>query len=71
MIYSEDIERRCGLCRYSRPGNDDECYCEKKKKSLPQSREACKKFSYDILKKTVRRRKKIRQAFDAEDFSLE
>ena len=76
MIYSENIEKRCGLCRFSKPENpesptaEDICFCEKKKKSMPQSCEACKKFSYDILKKPVRRKRRLSAGFKAEDFSL-
>ena len=76
MIYSENIEKRCGLCRFSKPETPadtaaaDSCFCEKKKKSIPQSGEVCKKFSYDILKKPVRRKKRFSSGFNAEDFSL-
>ena len=74
MIYSENIEKRCGLCRFSKPSDEDSCFCEKEKKSMHQSNEACKKFSYDILKKTVRRKKRFTSGgsgrFDAKDFSL-
>ena len=70
MIYSENIEKRCGLCRFSKLEDDDSCFCEKQKKSLPQSQQACKKFSYDILKKPTRRKKRFSNDFNAEDFSL-
>ena len=70
MIYSENIEKRCGLCRFSKPENDESCFCEKRKKSMPQSCEACKKFSYDILKKPTRRKRRFSAGFSAEDFSL-
>ena len=76
MIYSENIEKRCGLCKFSKlenpeaPVAKDDCFCEKEKKSLPQSQEACKKFSYDILKKPVRRRRRLSGSFSAEDFRL-
>lgn len=70
MIYSENIEKRCGLCRLAKLENEDTCFCEKKKKSLPQSQEACKKFSYDILKKPVRRKKRFSSGFKSEDFRL-
>ena len=70
MIYSENIEKRCGLCLFSKPEDADCCFCEKKKKSMPQSKEACKKFLYDILKKPVRRRKRYSAVFSDEDFTL-
>lgn len=70
MIYSEDIEKRCGLCRFSKLEADGSCFCEKKKKSIPQSCEACKKFSYDILKKPARRKRRLDGGFKADDFSL-
>ncbi len=71
MIYSENIEKRCGLCRYARPEDEDSCFCERINKSLPQSEQACKKFSYDILKKPVRRRPRRSSGLKAEDFRLE
>ena len=69
MIYSENIEKRCGLCRFAKSETEDTCFCAKKKKSIPQSNEVCKKFSYDILKKPVRRKRRL-STFNAEDFSL-
>ena len=70
MIYSENIEKRCGLCKFASPENEDNCFCKKEKKSMPQSNEACKKFSYDILKKPVRRKRRLSTGFKPEDFSL-
>lgn len=70
MIYSENIEKRCGLCRFSKSEDEDSCFCEKKKKSIPQSSEVCKKFSYDILKKPVRRKRRLSADFKTEDFRL-
>ena len=73
MIYSENIEKRCGLCKFSKPeasAANDSCFCEKKKESIPQSNEICKKFVYDIMKKPVRRKNRLSTDFNAEDFSL-
>ncbi len=71
MIYSKDIERVCGLCVYaSIEENGDECECMRTKKRLPKSTEACKRFSYDIQKRVVRRPKKLNTEFSAEDFTI-
>lgn len=71
MIYSKDIEKICRLCLYAKDAADEDyIYCEKRKKCLRKSQEACKKFSYDILKKTVRRKQKLNNNFNAEDFKL-
>ncbi len=70
MIYSPDIQKICGLCRMSREAGGDEVYCIKKRRTVPKSNAACAKFSYDILKRKVKRGKRLRTDFDPEDFAL-
>ena len=73
MIYSEDINKVCALCRHGQrtENNGDELFCELKKRSVPVAGGDCGKFEYDIFKKTVRRRKRLKTNFSSEDFSLE
>ena len=70
MIYSKEIDKICGLCIYASLDKDNKIYCNKKKKALEYTDEACKKFSYDIFKKRVRRKKQFLSDFKPEDFSL-
>lgn len=70
MIYSRDINKICAVCRSARAVSDEEMYCEIKKKPVQTNAQACDKFSYDILKRHVRRAKKIKTDFNPEDFAL-
>lgn len=71
MIYSEDINKICGVCkRAHKTGSEDEMHCEVKRKSVPSGGEACAKFQYDIMKRHVRRRKKLKSDFNPEDFQI-
>lgn len=70
MIYSHEIDKKCAVCRFAELGVDETVYCVKKKKTLPLYSDACKKFSYDILKRSVHRRKKLETNFNPEDFIL-
>ncbi len=71
MIYSKDTERICGLCVYAKTDGDRvECGKYRRKKALEITSEGCRKFSYDIFKKTVRRKKPLRADFDPEAFTL-
>lgn len=71
MIYSEEINKICGLCQYAGhiEGDEDNMRCSLKHKDVELSREACRKFRYDILKKPVRRKKKLK-TYSAADFEL-
>lgn len=73
MIYSNEINKVCALCRNAEriENNEDEMFCILKKKSVPVSAGDCKKFDYDIFKKIVHRKKRLKTDFSAEDFSLE
>lgn len=70
MIYSDDINRVCGLCCFSRPVDGSEkLYCTKRKKNTTAT-DGCTKFKYDIFKKPVRRKRRLKTNFRAEDFEL-
>ena len=72
MIYSEDINRVCALCVHAQKceDNEDEMYCTIYKKNTAATNGDCKKFKYDIFKKTVRRKRRLKTEFTAEDFEL-
>lgn len=69
-MYSDDIPKICSLCRFASAQGADGLYCEKKKCIVGAADDACKKYSYDILKRTVRRKKPLKTDFSAEDFEL-
>lgn len=73
MIYSENINKICALCVHasSVENNEEEMYCAVKEKNMPLSTPDCGKFKYDIFKKVVRRKKRLKTDFSAEDFTLE
>lgn len=70
MIYSDDINRICALCQNAEKINDEEIRCRFYGKSMSGSSDACKKFAYDIFKKQVRRKRKLKTNFSADDFKL-
>lgn len=72
MIYSEDINKVCALCVNAEPipENEDEMYCKLYKKNTAITKNDCKKFKYDIFKKVVRRKRRFKTSFSAEDFTL-
>ena len=72
MIYSEDINKVCALCTHATaiPENEEEMYCCIYKKNTAVTQGGCKKFKYDIFKKTIHRKRRLRTEFDAEDFKL-
>lgn len=71
MIYSEDIDRICALCRWSKTvvGVDDHLECGLKNEYIPLNR-TCDKFEYDIFKKPTRRRRRLKNTFKIDDFKL-
>ena len=71
MIYSEDISRVCGLCRHADKLTDDEMRCRLHRKNVSVTAADCGKFDYDIFKKTIRRKKRLKTDFSAGDFSLD
>lgn len=71
MIYSADINRICALCRNAEKLNDDEIYCSMLRENMSASYSDCPSFDYDIFKKTVKRKKRLKTNFSAKDFSLD
>lgn len=69
MIYSKDITKVCGVCRFFAADNDGG-RCEKHKRAAEDISPACKKFVYDILKKPVHRKKKLKTEYTPDDFKL-
>lgn len=72
MIYSEDINKVCALCLHAEPIKDKEntMYCRLRKKEFDGSTPDCGKFEYDIFKKTVHRKKRLKTNYNADDFKL-
>ncbi len=70
MIYSDDINKICGLCVFASPidGDSENIMCEKKRKKRAFNNK-CRKFQYDILKRQVRRKKKLK-TYNPSDFEL-
>lgn len=71
LIYSEDINRVCGLCSHADTLTESELRCRLHRKNVSVTDPDCGKFDYDIFKKSVRRKKRLRTKFTADDFSLD
>lgn len=71
MIYSEDINKICALCRKSKAavGTQEHLECELKNEFVPLDG-TCDCFEYDIFKKPTRRRRRLKKKFTADDFKL-
>lgn len=70
MIYSNEINKVCGLCQNAQVQSDTEIFCPRYGKVFPTNEEGCKKFKYDILKKKVRRMRRLKTNYNKEDFTL-
>lgn len=70
-IYSQDIDRVCRLCVYSKitKGVSDYVLCTNDG-GFYKLNHTCGIFKYDILKKQVRRKKEFETKFTADDFKL-
>lgn len=67
-ILGENIDPKCAYCAFGTLTADEKTVlCPKKGILDPDF--SCKKFSYDPLKRTPRRPKKL-QTFSAQDFEL-
>lgn len=71
MIYSDEINKVCGLCCFSQMTDvsDEVLFCTKRKKNTAVG-DSCAKFKYDIFKKPVHRKRRLKTNFDAKDFEL-
>ena len=71
MIYSEDINKVCALCEHAQAieGSEDTLLCSLSKKNTAIT-DSCAKFKYDIFKKPVRRKRRLKTDFNPEDFVL-
>ena len=72
MIYSENIDKICAYCRHAEPTAPDaeRTQCALYKKEVGKTDPACDKYIYDIFKRPVRRKKRLKTDFSAEDFKL-
>lgn len=73
MIYSDEINKVCALCANADfiEGNEENMHCRLKDINVDKTAADCGKFVYDIFKKPVRRKRRIKTDFTPEDFSLE
>ena len=73
MIYSNDINKVCALCLHAEfiENNETAMHCTLKKINVDKAAPDCGKFVYDIFKKQVRRKKRLKTDFTPEDFTLE
>ena len=72
-MYSPNIEKICALCIHAKPekGIITHVSCTVKGGFMPCSREGCEKFSYDIFKKKVCRKKPfLPDKYDTDAFKL-
>ena len=72
MIYSEDINKICALCQNADfiDGDEESMHCRIKNVNVYKTHGDCGKFVYDIFKKPVRRKKRLKTDFSADDFKL-
>ncbi len=69
-IYSDEIPKICSFCTFSDKSGDDFVYCRKKMKNMDITAEACRYYKYNILKRTVRRKKQFNVNLDPKDFEI-
>lgn len=71
MLYSQDINKICSLCRHSKgvTGSETHLECVLKNEYVPFDA-ACDGFVYDIFKKPTRRKRKLKNKFTEDDFKL-
>lgn len=72
MIYSENIDKICAFCRHAEFSAPDaeKTRCALYKKEVGKTDAACGKYIYDIFKRPVRRKRRLKTDFDPEDFKL-
>lgn len=54
-------------CKFSAPADEDTCFC--KKKGIVGAGDSCRKYEYDVFKRTPMPRMTLRE-HSAEEFSL-
>ncbi len=68
LLNKKEISPSCSYCAYGKCAPDGETVlC--KKKGIVEKDSACKKFTYDVLKRQPKRPKKL-ETFNPDDFSL-
>lgn len=72
MIFSENINKVCGLCENAEFTDDthERVHCSILNKDCDIADAACDKFSYDIFKKRVHRRRAFKPTYNPDDFKL-
>lgn len=69
MLFRKKIERACQHCAYSAKLNDEQMLCTKK--GVVSIDGACRKFSYDPLKRIPPKPKALDfKKYEEDDFSL-
>ena len=71
MIYSENINKVCGLCVRAEKRTDDEMRCLLRQKTVGITEPGCGKFEYDIFKKKVHKKRRLKTNFTENDFTLD
>jgi len=70
-LWDKKQEDTCGYCVYARKMADGEHIICSKKKNIFVFSDSCRKFKFDIMKKSLRRAKKPDfSKFSASDFQL-
>jgi len=71
MLYSQEINKICSLCRNAKnvTGSDTHLECISKNEYVPFDG-TCDEFVYDIFKKPTRRKRRLSNSFNPEDFKL-
>lgn len=71
MLYSQDINKICSLCRHSKPalGSETHLECALKNEFVAVD-STCDAFVYDIFKKPTRRKRRLKNKYSADDFKL-
>ena len=72
MIYSEEIPKICSLCIFANkaPADAEFVFCRRENQNKGITESACRFYKYDILKRSVKRRKALKVDFSEEDFRL-
>lgn len=69
MLFRKKVERSCVYCQYGTVLDEAQVLCTKKGVVSPEK--ACRKFTYDPLKRVPQKAKTLDfRKYDEEDFSL-